>query len=397
MNERQLLGISALTTVAVVAAPFMAQAASLSVGAPAKVSVGDEFRVTVRATQAANIDTVRLIGSFSADLVEWVGASAGDLPNMSPGNSVNQAAGTFSLGVFQLGGSSKATNNIATLRFRAKKEGTARISLNGGTMVLSAGENVLQGMGAASVTIGPKQAVTTQEPPSQPSSISIVSSSHPDQNAWYQNPVIALDLQSKNVTGLRYSLDQDPQGTAKDVAPSPFPALTVPSDGVWYLHVLGQSNGQPIKATYRIQVDREAPSAFEPSLETDPAAPDQRWLLRFSSLDKTSGIARYEVYADDRFLTSVSGTQTLVSALRKDVEGKQIRIVAIDAANNFMAGTIQAPAPEVVLQIPTAPAESGTRKWSWTWLWILIALIVGLVLGRLSKPDKKPAKKRRIE
>ncbi len=127
--------------------PLDAYAASAGVSGPSQVQVGRTFQVTLGIGGAIEADTVRLVGTYSADLLDLQGmGNGGAFPNRSPGSGTGN--GTFNLGVFSLGTPVNGGATAGVLTFRAKAVGEAVISLGAGTRILSAGEDQLTGRGS---------------------------------------------------------------------------------------------------------------------------------------------------------------------------------------------------------------------------------------------------------
>ncbi|OGZ83761.1 MAG: hypothetical protein A2599_01550 [Candidatus Staskawiczbacteria bacterium RIFOXYD1_FULL_39_28] len=107
---------------------------------------GQTFNVTIYADPAGgSMDTVRVKLSFSPDSLEIENFSMNPIFSYQAGaNGFDNAKGTFSWGAGIPGGT-KIANNFGTIAFKAKKQGSAQISINQDSLVLSAGQNQFNG------------------------------------------------------------------------------------------------------------------------------------------------------------------------------------------------------------------------------------------------------------
>lgn len=119
-------------------APRVVFAATAGLTGPAEVQAGRTFQVRMVVSGAKDVDTVRFVGSFPTDLLEFQGMSNGSsLPTRSPGSGAT--GGAFNFGGFSLGNPVNGGTMAGILTFRAKKVGEATILLQAGTRILSAG------------------------------------------------------------------------------------------------------------------------------------------------------------------------------------------------------------------------------------------------------------------
>lgn len=122
--------------------PTMVFAASAKVSAPIEVQQGQTFQVRLAMTDAFDVDTVRFIGAYSSDLIEYISISNGTaLPMRSPGSATG--SGLINFGGFSLGDTAFGTVTAGTVTFKALKPGIAKISLSDGTRILAYGKDQL--------------------------------------------------------------------------------------------------------------------------------------------------------------------------------------------------------------------------------------------------------------
>lgn len=380
-------------------------AGTLSVSSPSKVKVGDEFRVTISASDTAKIDTVRVRGTFSADLLEWRGVSADDLPNVSPGNSVNQAAGSFTFGAFTLnGGLNRGV--ISVIRFRAKKEGIANVTLLGSSLMLAAGENSLTSAGSARIEII-SDVPEPQEPPKPVFDIKLSSPTNPVEDRWSNSGTVSIVWRVINGAGKPVYMDigDDPQlNPTTQVTTSPVQFNVEGDDGIYYVRARSTSaDNKSLIKTFRVLLDRTPPRAFAPGLEIDPASPATNWVIRYASLDSGSGISKYEIFINDQKIAETPGTQNVLSYEKSKLAGQEVRVIAYDAAGNKAEGRITAPEDRLVTTIVTEqPPQIITRPFIPDWIWGLLIGLMLLILFLLFKRKKdeqkqeKQAKTKRV-
>lgn len=390
-------------TLAFAGFPVAVHAAAAGVSGPSQVRVGATFRVNLIISGAKDVDTVRFVGTFPADVLELQGMANGSaLPNRSPGSGSGN--GSFNLGAFSLGAAVNGSATVGTLTFRAKKAGEAVISLVSGTTILSAGESQLTGQG------GLRVAVTEAPPPSdapaapQPETkISLTSPSHADENAWYANRTVAIkwDVTGRTPQAVYVGFDQAPEGPAEERRSerSGEMAFTVPHDGVWYAHLVMRFSATEVeRRDFRFQVDTTPPRAFAVVADHTDVVPTTPNALRFAALDDASGVRSYDVWINDRFVTSTSENAFPLSQLAAAEYAARVR--ATDAAGNSTEATTS------FRILPVLPAEApvtitdGFRDAAVRWILTLVIAILLFVSGYwygrsfILKRRKKSAGKR---
>ena len=89
-----------LTFLTSIFAPLQALAegsASAYPTGPKTVNVGQDFNVVINVSNAKDVDTIRMNGSYTQDFLEYKGAKpTGVFQNVSPGTYVDQPNGIFS-------------------------------------------------------------------------------------------------------------------------------------------------------------------------------------------------------------------------------------------------------------------------------------------------------------
>jgi hypothetical protein len=315
---------------------------------PKEVNVGQTFNVAFVVSGAKDVDTIRLNGNYTQDLLELkLSQPAGVFQNVSPGTYSNPAMGIFSFGAFTLSSKANGTQRIAVLTFRAKKAGDAYVQLGTSSRLLSAGEEQIGSVGRLNIKITEKAPVAPEQPLPIPSvikpgeaAISLFSTSHPDPNAWYtaNEVLVGWKIEGKEAKTVYIGFDQDPQGPAEKLASDSFAKLIAPKDGVWYAHLGVSFKDKTYQRTdLRIQIDRQKPHPIQPIADQTGIRPSIPNTLRFGTLDDVSGIARYDVFLDGVFATS---TQEQSYDLKGLAPGIHIALVkAYDRAGNMVEGS----------------------------------------------------------
>lgn len=374
-------------------------AASAGLTGPAEVQVGRTFQVRMTVGGAVDVDTVRFVGSFPTDLLEYQGmANGSSLPTRSPGSGAT--GGTFNFGGFSLGNPVNGGTQAGVLTFRAKKVGEATISLHGGTRILSAGEDQTTGRGSLKIKIieAPAAGEIPVTPPVQ-TTIDLLSKTHPDQNSWYPKRGLGLEWKFSGRQPISYTVgfDQAPEGPAETRAVATSSAsFDVPSDGVWYGHlVVRYSASEIVRKDYRFLVDSTAPRPLAVSVDQNDVRPQTPNFLRFTALDDASGVAHYDVTINETFVTSTALPYLSLADLGAGEYRARVR--AVDYAGNASEGVT-----EFRLTDRVAGIDAGvTRAERWqdsilrlvlAFFAIVLLFVFGILVGRRTLEKKRRKK-----
>lgn len=336
----------------VIAAMFWSQPASAATNAfptgPKEVNVGQTFNVTISVSGAQDVDTIRLNGNYSQDLLEWKGSQpSGVFQNVSPGTYSNQATGIFSFGAFTLSSKANGSQRVAVLTFRAKKGGSAFVQLGTSSRILSAGEDQIGSVGRLNIKITEKAPATPDQPQPIPkeippgvAAISLFSTTHPDPDLWYKEKevMVGWKIEGKPVNTVYIGFDQDPQGPAETIVGDGMAKLVPTQDGVWYVHLGVSFKDKTYQRTdLRIQVDGTSPHPVYPIADQTGVPSTIPNHLRFGALDDVSGISRYEITLDGQFVTSTSEMSYPLAGLSPGTHVANVK--AFDKAGNTSEGS----------------------------------------------------------
>ncbi|MBI5467095.1 MAG: hypothetical protein HY975_02670 [Candidatus Kerfeldbacteria bacterium] len=227
---------------------------------------------------------------------------------------------------------------ILRLTFQAKAVGTATVQLSGGKVLANDGQgtDVLTTQGKATYTITPATTTTPTTPsvPSRPTPLVTVTG-FPNQAQWY-----AVDRggvtysRPAGLQGVSYIVDQQLSTTPPENVNHTTGTfdVTVPSDGLWYLHLRGKyESGWSSTVHYALRRDIAPPEPFALSLNQPRGTDDPAPQVLFTTTDAASGIAKYAATLDGGAAQDVSSPYTLNI---RQAGAHEIVITAVDQAGN---------------------------------------------------------------
>lgn len=245
------------------------------------------------------------------------------------------------------------TGSIITITFIAKKEGNAIVSIAGG-MVLAAdgrGTNVLERKSGSSFKIvskgGSPIAPTSkkEEVSNLPIITEISSTTHPNQDVWYNNSNPTFTWKSTaDTTGLSYELYKEKDKAVSDlVAEESVFSKTYSNveSGIWQFHIRARnSNGWGRDAFFKINIDKDAPDPFDIKIDNYGDTTSPQVSLYFETKDDLSGIDHYEMKIDDNGIISIEPSKTNPFVMPIQLPGShKVSISAVDEANNKREGS----------------------------------------------------------
>lgn len=301
-------------------APVLTLAATLSLTpAVGSLTVGESLNVQVNtASRDQSLNAVSGTINFPPALLEVVNLSKTGslLTYWVTEPSFDNVAGVIKFeGVVPNPGWQGARGQVLTIRFRGKQAGQASLNFTNGSVLANDGEgtNLLQGLGAAQLTIKP---IRLTPPPDQsttviaaPEAPEITSSTHPDPSQWYasNNPKFGWALPA-GITGVNILADREPNtnpGVKADGLFSSYGYENV-KDGIWYFHLRLQNKagwGDISHFTFRI----------------DTAPPTELKLNEVPRTDATEPQVKFEVTAADS--SSVSGGSSGIDRYEMSLDG----------------------------------------------------------------------------
>ena len=368
---------------------FAAGSATLTLEPTQKtVTEGSLFHIDIRLTpNGEEIDTVRANLQFDPQVLEVDSfALSSAFPRSAPGNTTDNEAGTLSEGGFNLEAPVTASSLFGTVAFRALNAGTTSIQVLDTSRTISNGEEKINTslLGSTTVVVTPG---STREGVGY---VSVTSSSHPNQDAWYVGNDVALEWtasEGTSITQYEVALDQEPETNPT----TSYGATTLTytkedlADGIWYFHVKGrQTDGQDTDPVhFTIQIDSTAPNIIQPVVDPEQLSTEQETQITFATTDDGSGIDHYEIAFNNGGYTVVTSPLIL-----KDLEADTylIEVKAVDKAGNATYGAtkMRVYPPELLPGVDLEALESEERKR----LLIISASAIVLVLAIISAVKK---------
>lgn len=378
------------------AVPVLAASVSAYPTGPKTVAVGQTFNVYFEVNNAVDVDTIRLNGSYTQNLLQYKAAQpTGVFQNVSPGTYDDQTNGIFSFGAFTLSSKANGTQRIAVLTFKATQVGAAYVQLTQGSKILSAGNEELGSIGRLdiNVTAAPPQ---PQAVPGQPApiAISLLSASHPDSNAWYATGTVEAHWQITGPTpqAVYVGFDQAPDGPVTKNIQATSTTFEAPTDGVWYVHLLATyPGGKTQRADLPVQIDRGNPHAVTPTTDQTNVPASVANFLRYGTTDDVSGISHYDVYLDDALVTSTIFASYPVNGLQPG--SHEARVIAYDFAGNLSMGTTTFNILQSFVPTTQAPPSNSLVLWLLALLVVAICVLIWVILARRKREVKKGRKK----
>ncbi len=260
----------------------------------------------------------------------------------------------------------KAT--VLTVKFKAKKEGTATLSYSKGSILAADGKGTdVYTKGAdASFTIAEGAAGAADEgsedeaPDDAKPILPVISSlTHAKEDAWYATSTVEYAWKvSDDVTDIRTAIsdaaDATPEKTLKPEVTSE--TLTAVADGVWYVFVQFKNEfGWGDVAKRKIQIDTTPPTEFDVALVEDDAPK-----FTFTTEDALSGIDRYEIKFGETTAATVRAQDVTNGSIPVPPQAggpQKVTIRAYDKAGNVREVIKDFTLPEVVKATPKKAGE----------------------------------------
>lgn len=332
-----------------------AVAASLYISPSTKnVKVGDSFSLIVFVNsddQAINAISGEI--NWSANMLKLVNFSKSQSiinfwvkePEFLD-NQINFEGVVFNPGYIGTNG------KILTLNFRALKEGTAKVNFFSGMVLANDGQgtNLLSKMNGSNIIIAKQDEVeevkdTIEEKISKTETVSVInlskpeifSSSHPDQEKWYNNnnPIFEWQV-PRGVNKVRTGYGNDPYLVPQISHSPPINKLQLNniSDGSYYFAVQFIAGNNLSEITrFKFKIDTKPPQFEEFFLDTT----DQNLLiLNLKLKDELSGIDTLNIYLDNQLVRKISEVNYYKEIFKNIKPGEHvIKIEVFDKAGNY--------------------------------------------------------------
>jgi hypothetical protein len=248
-------------------------------------------------------------------------------------------------------------SKLISIGFRGNAPGVARVTINNARVLANdgMGTNILSGTGVGTYTIIP-------EPPAPTRAPGVTSSTHPDQDKWYNNSNPALSWnKSSDYKGYSYVFDQNPGTVPPETINKTDNSISFngKSDGIWYFHIRASgANGWSYTTHFRVQIDTGNPSNLQISVDP-PGVIDRRPMISFNAIDSVSGIDRYGIRMDEGPWETVKSPY-IPSSINSGDHVFYIRV--FDKAGNKTEGSVKVRVKEIAKPKITEPKNHATLK-----------------------------------
>ncbi len=339
-------------------------------------AVGSKFTVVIYvSTTDQAMNAASGVVSYSSDKLELVTLSKnGSVFNLWVAEpSFSQSAGTINFeGIVMNPGYTGANGKLVTATFKVKSDGPVQLRFNSASVLANngIGTNILNKMGSAQFNavseepaapkpttppaaetpktetkpVQPAKETTTTEPAAAgvPPLPEIISSSHPDQDKWYNATQAKFNWSlPPGVTAVSLLLGESPNAIPTVIYTPPVAEKVIDNltDGTWYFSVrFKNSAGWGETARYRLKVDTTPPSDFTIKFVSGQAPTDIRPIVTFTTTDNLSGIDFYKIRVINGL--SVEGVEESQNSnlymLSPQSPGKKTLFVqAFDKAGNY--------------------------------------------------------------
>ncbi len=350
-KPRRGIGLTLLVLVVAFVLPVSSRAAEgaslLFTPATGSFTVGSTFNVSIAVnTGGKSINAVRADITFPANKLQVVNPSAGTsfISIWVNQPAFSNTAGTISFqGGLPSPGIKTDSGIVSTITFRATAPGVAKLTFQDSSQVLAndgQGTDLLTSRGNAAFTL----ALAAPEGPV------VSSSSHPDQNAWYQNRTANFEWDEVlGAVGYSYTFDQNPRTTPPeraDATTERSATVTAGTDGRWYFHVRAKVTSWGGTSHFPVLLDSTPPAGFTPSIDPASPEPGKRPELKFLTTDAMSGLEHYEMQLvaldDPNQATPFFVEQTSPVRLPELQAGRyQVIVRAFDQAGNTTDGKLE--------------------------------------------------------
>ncbi len=329
-------------------APLSADAATLSFSQTSdSYVVGSTFAIGVYVgSPDMAMNAASGVVSFPWDKLEVVSISkTGSIISLwAQEPSFSNSAGTVNFeGIVMNPGFIGASGKIISITFRAKAVGQANLSFSTGSVLANdgSGTNILTGLRVAVVNIREKPvpvAPSTENIPEDNAPM-IVSTTHPDQAAWYadNNPEFSWNLPSdaREVrTLINGILKSAPNAREAELISRK--KISGLSDGKYYFHLqIRTAAGWSGVAHYGVNIDMTPPKNFSITFPHGASSFEPQPVIIFNTEDAMSGISHYDVKVGKNDIGRISSTNLNPYPLPPQPPGTyKVTVIAIDKAGN---------------------------------------------------------------
>lgn len=371
LNTKHLLAFLALVCVCI---PTSTLAASLTLSpGSTSVFVGNISTVSIKVnTDGLPINNAEGVIQFPSDLLEVVSISKNSsiftfwVEEPSFSNSTGRI-------VFNGGAANPGFNGsngtIASVVFKAKKQGTASVLFTDGSVRKNdgLGTDILSLKSGSMITINQSQPIETPTEPAPESSSKVISKpvissdTHPDQNRWYKATTATLSWKiPTNVNSIQTLFNKTSNSTPTISYDNSITQKTISniSDGISYFHLkFNGGNNSSATSHFVVKVDATPPDSFEPQVSVE----ENKIFVSLQVEDVTSGIDFYTIKIDNQPLQKIPLDQIINGRFQLPYQNEgnhNLIVTAFDRAGNQTIASMLFTSPSITTpSIQVSPSE----------------------------------------
>lgn len=312
-----------------------ADAAILSINPQNKeFAQGETFLVEVRLNSEQKvINTVEVTLNYPTDSLEVVEITRGGsfLTLWAQEPAFEESAGIITLIGGIPGGSYVVNGKVVTITFRTKMPGGAEIRFDepGSKVLLNDGLGTKTELSFVNgiFNINDSQFIT------------INSSTHPDEDAWYRKSEFTVSWGLKKEAKYSYVLSASPDEVPDNHSETSVGTVTFTdlTDGIFYFILKQQIPGEDwqVVGKRRTMNDNKSPLPIQTVITQEDSLFDGKFFLIFSTVDKISGIDRYDIIEGAELYRDATSPYVLNDQSRHE----EIVVRAFDKAGNSISFT----------------------------------------------------------
>lgn len=324
------------------------------------------MQLYVNLNNAPAVNAFGVVLKFQTEYFEVLDIdTGGSVCTLIPENSVSNELGEARLSCgIPNPGLTEPFGFLGTVQVKLLKEGYANMDFAAASQVLAndgIGTDVLTETVGSGVNIVNKEKVYVEQVPLSPnpdnivfpdiavSPVEVSSSSHPQQQKWYNNGVVKLEWEntSEEITHYSYVFDNTPDTIpeAQDGVESNTVTLSPKEDGTWYFHIMPLLYGgdHPV-SHFQVQIDTDPPKNLKVK-SSNSFGEGIYWTLDFE-VDDYNGIQKYEITHEDGTVVEVSDPARIIL---NNIFDRKLTITAYDLGGNSTSIEYELP----VVQEPT--------------------------------------------
>lgn len=323
---------------------------------------GRNFTVNINVQSSVALNAASGVITFPTDKLEAIGiskaASVFNLWVQEPSFSNSGTQGNVRFEGIVLNPGFTGTGKLIGVTFRVKSSDTASLAFSSGSILANdgLGTNILSDMGSANFTLSqgaitaPETIVAPTGLPPKPFIKHYVKGAdgewifdHDSESGakdWLNNRSSKLSWAiPPGVTGISLLLNNSPSSNPGSKSDGYFDNKVYENldDGVYYIHIrfINASGAGPI-LHHKFGIDATPPEPFQITLPDGEVTANPTPRILFDTIDKTSGIDRYEIKIDDGDWFNAATLKVASYVLPKLGPGEhKILVRAYDKAGNY--------------------------------------------------------------